>query len=159
MRPNPVQKHQTDQKYETSNDILSFETTFLATPESVRENVIEVRDFLTAASIYPEHNISTEIVLAELLNNIVEHAYAGQEAGMIQLEVTYCDRILTLTTNDFGTPIPGLKVPAGKEPNLDVEHADLPEGSFGWFLIKNLARHSSYQRVGDTNRFKLILAL
>ena len=51
---------------------------------------------------------------------------------------------------DKGLPMPGAEPPVGHPPyvgSLD----DLPEGGFGWFLIRTLSRDLEYRRVGELN--------
>lgn len=91
---------------------------------------------------------TAEIVLAEALNNIVEHAYADC-SGDVCVDVTRCDGDILCQIRDHGRPMPG-----GTPPNGDLlpfDSGDLPEGGFGWFLIRTLARDLSYHRDGAEN--------
>ena len=45
------------------------------------------------------------------------------------------------------------------EADLDVAREDLPEGGFGWFLIRQLAWDVRYVREGRTNRLFLAIDL
>ena len=51
---------------------------------------------------------------------------------------------------DTGLPMPGGEAPAGKLGKL-LEIQDLPEGGFGWFLIRSLTQELTYQREGNQN--------
>ena len=44
-------------------------------------------------------------------------------------------------------PSPGGEPPAGQAPDPD----DLPEGGFGWHLIRSLSKDLEYHREGDRN--------
>lgn len=92
-----------------------------------------------------------EIVLAEVLNNVVEHAYAEHGRGVIELDVRREGHELTFVILDDGRPMPGGNTPGGKPQDLDVAAKDLPEGGFGWFLIRELTRDLSYHRSGNRN--------
>jgi serine/threonine-protein kinase RsbW len=98
---------------------------------------------------------TAELVLAEALNNIVEHAYAAQE-GAIEIAIEMGDDGLDCMIVDHGAPMPGHALPQGKPQDLS-NLDDLPEGGFGWFLIRSIALDLNYQRVQGQNhlRFRL----
>lgn len=122
--------------------------------QSVRKTLMTVLDRL---SHLPPHNIDlgiVELVLAEVLNNIVEHAYALNQKGLIQVRVTATHHVLWFEVQDNGRPMSNEILPIGERPNVDTEPAALPEGGFGWFLIKSLARGLCYQRIADQNHLR-----
>jgi len=92
---------------------------------------------------------STEIVLAEVLNNIVEHAYA-EAGGHIDVTLDYDHPILSFEVADTGLAMPSERLPPGELAPLDADSA-LPEGGFGWFLIRSLTRGLVYHRKSDRN--------
>ena len=106
-----------------------------------------------------EDSGTVELVLAEAMNNVVEHAYAGT-SGVIELRVANCTDGLFCEVLDDGAGMEGL--PSGDDPSdgppAPVE--DMPEGGFGWFLIRSLARDLSYAREHGRNRlsFRIDLA-
>jgi hypothetical protein len=63
-----------------------------------------------------EDRSTAEIVLAEVFNNIVEHAYAGLD-GSIRVWLSLDDRGLTCRIEDEGRPMPGGQAPAGRPPD------------------------------------------
>ncbi|MCT4372529.1 ATP-binding protein [Yangia mangrovi] len=97
-----------------------------------------------------------ELVLAEALNNIVEHAYAGQGPGRIRLWLQGVPGAIRLELRDRGRPMPDLALPEGRLKPLGHD-GDLPEGGFGWYLIRRLAAEVSYRRVGGENVLRLVL--
>ncbi|MEL6914854.1 MAG: ATP-binding protein [Pseudomonadota bacterium] len=111
------------------------------------------RDFL------PEERGTVELVLAEVLNNVAEHAYEERGDGRIELDLTYVPGGIAIALQDFGKPMPGGQTPLGMPANLDVEVADLPEGGFGWFLIGELAKDLSYERRGEVNHLTFRMTL
>ncbi|MBI1173023.1 ATP-binding protein [bacterium] len=92
---------------------------------------------------------TTEIVLAEALNNVVEHAYA-RFAGEIEVELRRDSDQLRFHIKDKGLPMPDAEPPAGYPPAVG-SFDDLPEGGFGWFLIRTLSCDLAYRREGDLN--------
>ncbi|WP_299285415.1 ATP-binding protein [uncultured Tateyamaria sp.] len=103
---------------------------------------------------------TVELVMAEALNNIVEHAYPeGDPAGPINIACKHATDGLHLTVIDEGRGMPNGRTPLGQAANLDVDFCDIPEGGFGWFLIKDLAKDVTYQRIAPQNRLTLRLAV
>ena len=98
---------------------------------------------------------TAEIVLAEAMNNIVEHAYATKP-GTICLTLSIEGDKLLCQIEDHGLPMPGETMPLGKLRDFDGRD-DLPEGGFGWHLIRTLSHDLSYERRDLFNllRFRL----
>ncbi len=118
--------------------------------------VLDVRDGLRGLMACPlVQNLSegclgtTELVLAEALNNVVEHAYA-RYPGQIEIEIRRDPDQLRFHIRDQGLPMPGAEPPAGRLPE-PAAFDDLPEGGFGWFLIRALAQDLAYRRDGERN--------
>ncbi|WP_146585021.1 ATP-binding protein [Puniceibacterium confluentis] len=128
-------------------------------PESVRGTLRQVTRVLKSCGIPRAPRGLVELVLAESLNNIVEHAYRGRTDGMITVTVTLKDRLLRLAICDQGHPLPGGDLPSGRAAQLDVPRGDLPEGGFGWHLIRSLARQLDYKRTGTVNQLVITLDL
>ncbi|MCK0151802.1 ATP-binding protein [Marivita sp. S6314] len=94
------------------------------------------------------------IALAEALNNVVEHAYAGQSFGAIALSIVGTPDALRLQITDWGRAMPGGSVPCPDAPDPD-NHA---EGGYGWFLIQTLMSEVRYHRSAGCNQVTLIQA-
>jgi serine/threonine-protein kinase RsbW len=92
---------------------------------------------------------TVEIVLAEALNNIVEHAYASSQ-GDIEISLSLQANQLQVCIIDSGLPMPDGTLPTLQQPEPDPQR-DLPEGGFGWFLIRSLSKDLSYRRDGPRN--------
>lgn len=99
---------------------------------------------------------TAEIVLAEVLNNIGEHAYA-RARGEIEVTIRPGPHGLACTVIDHGQSMPGSRPPAGDLPPVAAAVEDLPEGGFGWHLIRILARDLSYRRIADRNELRFLL--
>lgn len=92
---------------------------------------------------------AAETVLAEALNNIVEHAYAGGR-GRIRLCLRIRGNDIHCCIADQGHPMPGGTPPRGELAPLPPD-APLPEGGFGWHLIRALSQDIAYQHESGRN--------
>lgn len=134
---------------------LIFESRFEATQLAVREAVTGLRAALERQDILPDLAGSVEIAAAEALNNVTEHAYQEAQTGDVALATFIDPSTLHLSITDAGRPMPGGKIPAKTLRNLPDITADLPEGGFGWDLIKNLCEDVEYQRIEACNHLIL----
>lgn len=100
---------------------------------------------------------TAEIVLAEVLNNIVEHAYQSA-AGEIEVTIRLGPSALDCRVADSGHPMPGGLLPAGAPPPLPPE-GELAEGGYGWYLIRSLSQDLRYCRDRDRNLLCFRLAV
>ncbi len=132
-----------------------WECRFDATELQAREHTIMVRDWLAACDVDEGSRGAIELVLAEVLNNVVEHAFPGEETGEIRLNGRWDGNRVDISVCDGGAPYPGLKLPEGQAADLDVEMEDLPEGGFGWNLIRQLTSSLIYRRQTEQNHLDL----
>lgn len=96
------------------------------------------------------------LCLAEALNNIVEHAYDGAEGRPIYAHVNLSPKAYEVTLIDEGKPMPGGIVPDGEGPSFDEDALeDLPEGGFGWMLIRSEMDNIAYERRDGCNVLRL----
>ena len=92
------------------------------------------------------------IVLAEALNNVVEHAYPDPGSGMVRLLIRQRPRALMVEIRDYGKPMPQGRAPIGNHPMTEFhQHDAMPEGGYGWFLIREIVRDLVYDRRNDEN--------
>lgn len=96
-----------------------------------------------------------QIVLAEVLNNIVEHAYADSP-GEIFIGLAHHPDGVWVTIKDRGHAFPKEELPQGLLPEMG-SLADLPEGGFGWYLIRTLVRNLTYLRADGQNNLSFCL--
>ena len=122
----------------------------VATTDDVRLILAKVMDSVPP-TVSPDATFVLELVLAEALNNIVEHAFAPIPEGHIEIGVTVHDARLTCAIRDNGLAMPGELLPRGHLPDLDVETSDLPEGGFGWHMIRSLTSDLTYCRSDGFN--------
>ncbi|MES2432243.1 MAG: ATP-binding protein [Pseudomonadota bacterium] len=116
---------------------------------AVRDGLRALLDTLLLQSLPADGRGTAEIVLAEALNNIVEHAYAHHD-GEIEISLQLRQNELLCRISDTGLPMPGGQLPAGVLAPLG-DFADLPEGGFGWHLIRSLSKDLRYRREGGRN--------
>jgi serine/threonine-protein kinase RsbW len=136
-----------------SNPGLAF--AFPATVDAVREGLARALNAPCLADLTDEDRGTAELLLAEALNNVVEHAYA-RWPGEIRLSVAPRAGGLAVCICDQGLPMPGASPPKGELPAIDT-FADLPEGGFGWFLIRSLSQQLTYQRHADCNELRFYI--
>jgi len=122
---------------------------------AVREVLARTRDWLHACAMPDEACGTVELVLAEALNNIVEHAYPPETPGDIQIALALHPARLVAILSDQGAALPGLCPPDGLLPEHDVARGELPEGGFGWFLIRDLTDRIDYRRAAGCNHLTL----
>lgn len=102
---------------------------------------------------------TVEIALAEVLNNVVEHAGASRDLGAIVLNIAWQGDMLTVEVTDDGAPMPQEELPDGTPHDLDVPSESLPEGGFGWLLIRMLTEELSYRRAAGRNELRFRVPL
>ena len=122
---------------------------FPADPVAVRQALCALFTGWTPGPIGSEARDAAQIVLAEALNNIVEHAYA-LGPGEIEVTVEATQGGVTCQIIDAGVPLPGGALPDGRLPSPAAAE-DLSEGGYGWHLIRSLAEDLCYRREGGRN--------
>ena len=126
-----------------------------STPMLVRKALREILRHPVMAYLPAVVRGNAELVLAEALNNIVEHAYDGV-IGHIDLRLQLRSGRLLCDIFDRGAPMPNSELPTGLAPPIKTDK-DLPEGGFGWFLIRSLTENLAYGRIGARNHLSFQL--
>ena len=131
-----------------------FKICFTGSPCGVRRALSQIRDELAAAGATADQKGRIETVMAEVLNNVVEHALAGQTNGLVEAHgfrqhPNWCFKVL-----DTGRPLPQKRLPDNGLPAVDTSLEDLPEGGFGWAMVHMLTSDISYCRLPDRNCLK-----
>lgn len=129
---------------------------FAGRQPEVRGVLAEAMAALDQAVLTPEARASAELVLAEVLNNIIEHAYAC-DSGVIEITLAHGVSGIDCELVDFGAPMPEGRLPPGRLGMVEIPLEELPEGGFGWFLIRSLTRNLNYRRCGGCNRLGFTL--
>lgn len=127
----------------------AMQVTIPADAESVRAALCALFDSLLLRGLPDDRRGTAELVLAEALNNIVEHAYARRQ-GQIRLSLQLGAADLICRIEDSGRPMPAGDLPQG-ELRLHDDAGEVAEGGFGWHLIRALSRDLDYRRVEGRN--------
>lgn len=128
---------------------------FPSDPLAVRSALGGVLHGLGYADLPDEVRGALELVLAEALNNVVIHAHADRSDGMIEVRVLHDGQpepVLSCELIDDGRPMPDGAMPLTHPAELGGDTGTLPEGGFGWLLIREFARDLDYERRGGCNR-------
>ncbi len=134
-----------------------FSLVLPGTPLGVRDALDRAMAAPCLADLSDMARGSLWIVLAEVLNNVTEHAYATAR-GTIVLRLWRFESGVAAEVVDHGAPMPGLELPAGRLTDIDsLPLEDLPEGGFGWFLIRTMTDWLIYDRVGQQNRLRFCM--
>ena len=135
-------------------DIILTRIRFRANPVAVRSALEYARQSWHGAGVDPEICNTGEQVLAEVLNNVVEHAQAGRPDGQIELDTRLRNDGVICAVRDDGAEMPGQELPEGKIHDLAMGRDDLPEGGFGWYMIHTLTEDLRYERQNGWNRLE-----
>ena len=136
---------------------FSMRTT--GTAENVRSILSELGQQLRDFGLGEEICGTVEIATAEALNNVIEHAYAPTCEGPVALDASLNSERLVLTLWDNGMALSGGTLPGAALPDASGPLETLPEGGFGWYLIRELTDALSYRREGPHNRLVLEFAV
>lgn len=132
-----------------------FRRRFMAGDRATRAVLADLVHELADAGVGEEDVSNLELILAEVLNNVSEHAYAGT-SGPVDLWVEALQSGLLCQVSDQGQPLPVDAVPDPALP-LIAPPDHLPEGGFGWHIIRCLALDLDYARDGGWNRLSMRL--
>lgn len=126
-------------------------------PFAVREALSLINKALRSIPATDEFQSTSQIVMAEALNNIVEHAYDGAGSGQIDLLLQHLDQDIQVELRDQGRPMPDKILPTAENPRRGPAPESLPEGGFGWKIIDDLTQDLHYRRDarGNVLRFRL----
>lgn len=134
----------------------AFIINFDANPAKVRDALETLNDYLQPLRLSEDLVATIQIVLAEVLNNVCEHAYAGQ-GGPVYLRALVESGRLAVIIRDRGVPLPPNLILADDPDGFDPDN--LPEGGFGWHLIRTLATELSHDRLARWNEMKIVFSL
>ncbi|WP_316648589.1 ATP-binding protein [Ovoidimarina sediminis] len=130
-----------------------------ATNEGTRLAIKKIAGLVDRSTASGDDIDRMEIALAEALNNIVEHAFADREDGVIEMTIDAAPPGLHFVITDDGVPMPAGRLPGGHTANPDRRAHEQEEGGYGLHLIREVARKLRYERVDDRNRLPFRIAL
>ena len=138
----------------TNSKELRLQVAIHSIQEEVSNVVSKISDWLNIHCVDSDTVGELELVLAEVLKNVVEHAYLYAEDGEIDILVRLRNDRLHATITDKGRKFDG--PPSLKE--MDVENMafeELPEGGFGWNLIRMLMNKIEFEHKDHQNKLTL----
>jgi len=136
---------------------IDLHLAFTATPLTVRDSLHRMLALPPLARLSDDRRGTAELVLAEVLNNVAEHAY-GSRPGLVTVSITQTSQGLRCVIVDQGKAMPGGTLPEGRLPGRSgLALDDLPEGGFGWRLIHSLTTYLVYSRAEGCNHLQFLL--
>lgn len=130
---------------------------FTASPVAVRTSLALMLGMPPLSALTEDDRGTAELVLAEVLNNVAEHAYTDR-SGPVTVTITRTPRGLRCLIVDQGKGMPGGILPTGQLPTDAMDALEsLPEGGFGWHLIRSLTSDLSYARIDGCNHLQFEL--
>lgn len=106
---------------------------------SVRDTLIRVERDLIESGVTRDNLSTILIVVSEVLNNIAEHGYQGVPPGGFVLRGVVRADHAVFGFHDTGSPLPEHLLAEDEAEQLPTELPELPEGGYGWSLIRTLA--------------------
>ncbi|MFN6952655.1 MAG: ATP-binding protein [Albidovulum sp.] len=129
---------------------------FRADPVAIRRSLSRMLACPPLSGLGVEARGAAELVLAEILNNVAEHAY-GAAGGTVEVTLSPDAGGVLCQIVDAGRPMPNGRLPEGKLPASTAPLQDLPEGGFGWHLIRSLCADITYTRSEGRNRLMFLI--
>lgn len=143
-----------------SGRMTAMHLRFLTSELAVRAVLWRWRGWMQAAAACPDLTGRAEIVLAEVLNNITEHVAGDGPTSWIDLRCDLIEAGLSVVVADQGRPLPRhlLHQPSIPAPvPISAALADLPEGGFGWTMIRALTQDLTCDSDSRGNRLRFIV--
>ena len=128
-----------------------FRRNFISDPFAVAAVIEDLTDQFQGYWLHQRDVSNIEIALGEVINNINEHAYCGAPDRPIELHAEPGETGIRFLLVDRGVEMPGGVIPACEQPDLTGGTAHLPEGGFGWWLIRQVAHDLRYVRKNGEN--------
>lgn len=116
-------------------------------PGEVPQACASVGEIAALAGLTEQGCFEVRVVVAEILNNIIEHARPGTCPQEIRIRCQKTDRAFAFSIVDRGPPIPQL-------PDGQVPHPQSRRGR-GWSIIVNWVDHWDYAVQEGENRLAL----
>ncbi len=137
----------------------TFACSFEATEQSARSCILAVMEGLRDIDLPADRAGDVQIALTEAVNNVVEHAYADTSNGEICIQCDLSSDLLKIRIIDTGPPLPKGELPDGQPADISGPLEALPEGGFGWYLIRQLTCKLHYERQAGSNLLSLFFEM
>jgi serine/threonine-protein kinase RsbW len=131
-----------------------FHSSIMNCQASVSGILDEASKWLAQENVSSRKITDIQIVLAEALNNVIEHGFSCENSGNVDVCINICKDIIVVDISDNGikfTPPEATQTPL--QDTSDIEQ--LPEGGFGWFLIREITTSFTFHRIANKNRLVL----
>jgi anti-sigma regulatory factor (Ser/Thr protein kinase) len=94
-----------------------------------------------------------ELPLVELISNIVRHGHAHASGRAIQLHLEHDERMVRITIQDCGRPVPPEVLNGAKAAlDFDLENLDaFPSGGLGLGIVLAMVNRFEYRSYADGN--------
>ena len=117
-----------------------LEVAFPAVEAEASRAIASLHAGLSNLGLPGQKTADIKIVLAEAINNVVEHAYAERAPGMVRVSVLDSKDYLEVQITDTGHPLPGLKMPDGIPASVETDTSNpsfprIRKRTFGSFRI------------------------
>jgi len=106
----------------------------------------------------PEQAVMIELCVVEAINNAIEHAYAQDSRGRVEIQLDLDGETLEITVTDTGRAMPKAAVVAARTADQDVP-GELRESGYGLGIITNIMGNVEYRRVGNRNILSMAITL
>lgn len=133
----------------------SFYREFTSGDHATRAVLADLVETLSGNGVLPDTLWTLELILAEALNNVTEHAYE-EGGGPVELEVMQRVDGLECRISDHGKPMPSDDAPNPPLPVIEPPDS-LPEGGFGWHIIRSLTTDLTYRRSNGRNILTMLV--
>jgi serine/threonine-protein kinase RsbW len=131
-----------------------FHRSMMNCQASVSGMLNEASKWLTQENVSGRKITDIQIVLAEALNNVIEHGFSRENSGNVGVCIDIRDDIIVVEISDNGIKFtPPVVTQTPLQDTSDIEH--LPEGGFGWFLIREITTSFTFRRIANKNRLVL----
>lgn len=136
---------------------ICFSVRFHGTPTEVRRNLHLIRSEVAGSGADTDLLGRVETVLAEVLNNVVEHALCDSSGQLVAVSGAKHPDGWHFDVTDTGCRLPRGEFPGKEFPNLAEDIENLPEGGFGWAMVHMLTRDLVYRRVAGRNTLSFVI--
>ncbi len=129
---------------------------FKLTRAAELESLPVFRDYIQSVcdrlGINKEICFGLQLSVDEACTNVIEHGYAGMEAGSIILEMEVQPAKVIMTLTDFGHPFEPSDAPT---PDINAPIEERDGSGFGLYFIYSMMDQVDYQSDEDGNRLIL----
>ncbi len=113
-----------------------------AQPENLSRIAAFVKDAAERWDLGPKETFEIQMATDEACTNIIEHGYAGDEDGIIEISCRQTDEECIIKIRDFGRTFDPNEVP---EPDIDAPIEERPVGGLGLFFMRQLMDTVEFQ--------------